>query len=49
LECSLLHALSADTVDLNNDKLVNESYYDAVNNVYQISKYVKYDNNGKKI
>ena len=29
--------------DLNNDKLVNESYYDAVNNVYQISKYVKYD------
>ena len=29
--------------DLNNDKFVNESYYDATNNVYQISKYVKYD------
>lgn len=29
--------------DLNNDKMIQETYYDTSNKVYQISKYVRYD------
>ena len=37
-----LGTYSSDT-DSNNDKMIQETYYDSSNKVYQISKYVRYD------